>query len=260
MKATTRLALWLGSKKKSYADGVQIFKELAVNPDRNKFYSTPVPDKMQLNMLLNDLNRYARIHKIKAKSGKQVQQEEANVDAAFQKVITPTAPTQVKSSGRVSIFTHPTVDIENLPEDLQALYHKFKGWYTQYDTKRLELQAIPKDAENNPQRKEKANEIINTRGTIRSAWDEIDNWSKSLNDGPNDIKNPSGKLTKVVIENIKDPEVKALSKKLRIDANFKYIMRNPNPTKEKAIKQLELRKKELIEWDPEHAKKFTEDK
>ena len=67
MNAKTRLAVWLADKKKNYREGIAIYKELAVNPKRNNFFSTPVPGKMHENMLNTDLQRYARIHNITPK-------------------------------------------------------------------------------------------------------------------------------------------------------------------------------------------------
>ena len=50
-----------------------------------------------------------------------------------------------------------------------------------------------------------------------------------------------------------DPEVKALSKRMRIEANLKYLTRNHQSTNEKTIDQVEARKKELDKWGVDYA-------
>jgi len=65
---------------------VAIYKELAVNPDRINFFSTPVPGKMHENMLNSDLRRYARIRNISPKKASEVKKRERIEKAAFERI------------------------------------------------------------------------------------------------------------------------------------------------------------------------------
>jgi len=86
MNAKTRLAVWLAGKKKNYREGVAIYKELAVNPDRNNFFSTPIPGKMHENMLNSDLRRYARIRNISPIKASEVKKRVRIEKAAFERI------------------------------------------------------------------------------------------------------------------------------------------------------------------------------
>lgn len=262
MKAKTRLAIWLGSKKKDYREGLQIYKDLAVNVERIRFFDTVAPSNMHINMLRNDLYRYARVHKVKPMSPAEAAKKQEAADSAFQQLITkqkpkpkPTAAEKVVESRRVEIVKNDKVNYDDLPGDLKAVYDQFKGLYEQYDLKRAQMNALPETAEYNRQRKELAGDVIGLRNTIRANWDEIDKWATGSEAQKNDEqpKKPSGKMSKTEIEKIADPEVKALSKKMRIEANLKYIGRNQSSDNDATVKKVAERRKELDEWGVDYA-------
>lgn len=265
MKAKERLAIYLATKKKDYAEGLAIFKALAVNPDRNRFYDTPVPGNHQVNMLNNDLMRYARIHGIKPKSAKQVKKEQLQNDAAFQKLVKKTKqkppkdaqPDKSIESIRVRVMKNPVVNYNELPEELKVVYDEFKNLYDSYDRNRAELVDLAEVEGKNDERKALAEAIIASKKTIRENWDKIDSWWKQQNgDGTGTEDAPavaSGKWTKSEIERMADPDIKAKSKLLRIEANKKYIARNAGSETEKVKAKLAERKKELDEWGVDYA-------
>ena len=261
MNAKTKLAIWIGSKKKTYADGLAIYKELAINPKRNQFFDTPVPSTMLENMLTKELLRFARIKGIKATTESIVSKQIAEKDLALKKIKTKpigkiSKDEKIAEGLRVKIFRNPEVDYRELPEELKTVYDRFEGLYKSFDGKRLEIQDLPATADKNEDRKKLAEGIVALRKTIAANWFEIDTWWKNRNVEPasTGISEPSGKLTKAEIENIADAEIKTLSKKLRIEANLKYIGRNVKSEDEKTIAKLELRKKELDEWGVSYAK------
>jgi regulatory protein YycI of two-component signal transduction system YycFG len=257
-----KLAVWLGNKNRVYSHGVALYKALAVNPDRNKFYSDQKAGKMHENMLLNDLQRYARIHKIQPSTIKIVQKQQASSDAAFKKVITqaqPTHPDRIEQL-RVQIVKNEKVDYEKLPEELKEVYDQFNDLYNGYDENRELLQSLPKQPEYNEKRKESAELTISFRKKIVEGWEKIDTWWKNLNSPTGDgdeITQASGKYTKAQIEAIKDEGIKALSKQKRIEANMKFIQRNHESADKNVIEKVAERKKELDQWTVDYAKVLT---
>lgn len=260
MNAKTKLAIWIGNKKRTYVDGLAIYKELAINPKRNQFFDTPVPGTMQENMLSKELFRYARIKGIKPTTESDANKIKAEKDSVLKKIKTKqtgkiSKDEKITEGLRVKIFRNPEFDYRELPEELKTVYDRFEGLYKSFDGKRLEMQDLPATADKNEARKQLAEEIVALRKTIAANWIEIDTWWKNQNAEPESkvISEPSGKLTKSEIENIADAEIKTLSKKLRIEANLKYIGRNVKSEDEKTIAKLELRKKELDEWGVSYA-------
>jgi len=113
---------------------------------------------------------------------------------------------------------------------------------------------LPKDASHNAERKQLAQEIVALKKTITASWEEIDSWWENRGEtNKTEIVKPSGKMTKAEIETISDPEVKALSKRMRIEANMKYLVRNHGSTVAKTMKQVEERKQELDQWGVDYA-------
>jgi hypothetical protein len=258
MNAKTKLAVWLAGKKKNYREGVAIYKVLAVNPKRNNFFSTPVPGKMHENMLNTDLQRYARVNNIKPRKASEVKKKVAKEKAAFEKIIKKQKQLpelyEEPETVRVRILKNPKVNYDKLPENLQKVYDRFEGLYREYDDKRLRLIELPKDATHNAERKQLAQEIVALKKTITANWQEIDTWWENRGETkkPENVK-PSGKMSKAEIESLADPEVKALSKKMRIEANLKYLARNHSSDVAKTMKQVEERKQELEQWGVDYA-------
>jgi hypothetical protein len=258
MRAKTRLSVWLADKNKNYVEGVAIYKELAVNPERIRFFSTPVPGKMHENMLLSDLRRYARLNNITPKKASEVQKKVAKEKAAFENSIKKQRqrpePGKVLESARVQVLKNPKINYDELPENLQRVYDQFEGLYRDYEDKRARLIDLPKDAAHNPQRKQLAGEIVAIKKTIAASWEEIDSWWENRGETKKpEVVKPSGKMSKAEIECLADPEVKALSKKMRIEANLKYLVRNQGSTVAKTKKQVAERKQELDQWGVNYA-------
>jgi glutathione peroxidase-family protein len=296
MNAKTRLAVWLAGKKKNYREGVAIYKELAVNPDRNNFFSTPIPGKMHENMLNSDLRRYARIRNISPIKASEVKKRVRIEKAAFERITKkqkqkqqplpelkpelkpdqeqvpkqekepeqgkvqepeqkqePRPDTAIEAT-RVRILKNPKVNYDELPVNLQKVYDRLEGLYREYDDKRVRMIELPKDASHNAERKQLAQEIVALKKTITASWEEIDSWWENRGEtNKTEIVKPSGKMTKAEIETISDPEVKALSKRMRIEANMKYLVRNHGSTVAKTMKQVEERKQELDQWGVDYA-------
>lgn len=260
MKAKTRLAIWIGNKKRTYADGFSLYKELAINPKSNQFFDTRAPSTMQENMLSTQLFRFARIKNVKPLNPREVKQAELENEAAFKQIIKRQNPKasvadKLAEATRVKIFKNPEVDYKELPDNLKAVYDLFEGLYKSYDAKRMEMNDLPVTVDKNETRKKYAQEIVALRKTISANWNEIDTWWQNRNKEPEGtvVAEPTGKLTKAEIETIADAEIKALSKKLRIEANLKYIGRNVKSERDKTKVSLAFRKQELDEWGVSYA-------
>ncbi len=250
MNAKTRLAVWIGSKKRDYLSGVSIYKDLGVNPKRNEFYSTPIPGPVHENILLSDLCRYARVHNIRPVNPKQVIKVRAKQEKAF-KIITQKQKPQVDTKiefTRVQVIKNPKVNYDELPDNLKVVYDQFKELYSNYDNCRARLAELPKETTGNPERKKLAGEIVALKKTITANWNLIDSWWNNRDKAPRQPVKPSGKLNLAEIESLVDPEIKALSKKMRIEANLKFLTRNQQSINAKTIGKLEDRKKELKTW------------
>ena len=163
-------------------------------------------------------------------------------------------PDKVLETARVQILKNPKVNYNELPENLQRVYDQFEGLYRKYDDSRARLIDLPKDASHNPERKKLAEEIVFLKKNIMANWNEIDTWweKRGETQKPEHVK-PSGKMTKAEIEILADPEVKALSKKMRIEANLKYLARNHGSDVAKTMIQVEERKLELDQWGVDYA-------
>lgn len=270
MNPKTRLAIWLGTKKRNYPEGFSIYKDLAVNPKRNSFLNKPVPGGVEKNMLLNDLLRYARIHNIKPKNPDEIQQEQQAGDAAFAQLVKKqqpkihpqTIPDTLIEKHRVEIIKNPKINYNELPDELKSVYDTFRGLYESYDLKRAELGNYPPTPDKNENRKKLATEIVDLKKQIRKNWDLIDTWWANREKEPEQTESniePSGRLNKAEIEQLSDEGVKALSKKLRIEANLKYISRNQNSGSAKTIEKVAERKRELDEWDVNYAELLKKD-
>jgi hypothetical protein len=264
MYTKTRLSVWLADKNKNYVEGVAIYKELAVNPERIRFFSTPVPGKMHENMLHSDLRRYARLNNITPRKASVVQKKVAKEKAVFEKIIKkqgkflaakPLAePGKHPETARVRVLNNPKVNYDELPQNLQRVYDQFEGLYRDYEDKRARLIDLPKEASHNPQRKQLAGEIVALKKTIMANWQEIDSWWENRKESKKPVVvKPSGKMSKAEIERLADPEVKALSKRMRIEANLKYLARNHGSAVAKTKKQMEERKQELEQWGVDYA-------
>ena len=255
MSAKTRLAVWMGSKKRDYLNGVSIYKDLGVNPERNEFYSTPIPGPVHENILLSDLSRYARVHNIRPVNPKQVIKARAKQEEAFKEITKKQKPRfDAKAEfTRVEVLKNPKVNYDELPDNLKAVYDQFKELYSNYDNCRARLTELPKEATGNPERKKLAVEIVALKKTITANWNQIDSWWNNRDKASRQPVKPSGKMTLAEIESVVDPEIKALSKRMRIEANLKFLTRNRQSTNAKTIGKLEARRKELKTWGVSYA-------
>jgi hypothetical protein len=250
MKANTKLAIWLSSRKKDYTEGVEIFKELGIAPEKNRFFTTPVPGTMQKNLLATELQRYARVKNIKPISEADWNKLNHENQKISREIVTPQKPVigdNFNAAYRPEILKNK-VDYNLLPENLKVVYDEFKNLYEQYEIKRAEMHEVPEGAEHNGKRKVLAEEIVELKKNIRTNWDAIDDWYNSSSVQAPQITQPSGKLTREEIEKIEDLEIKALSKKLRIEANLRFISRNQNKTDSKTLANLQTRQNELTTW------------
>lgn len=255
-----RLAVWLGNPQRKYADGVAIFKDLGVNADRNVFYSKKTVGKMEANMLLNDLQRYARINKIKPISVKAAKKQLTQKTDNLQQLRTKAEQTVTETGDlKLKIVRNNVVMYNELPDDLKTLYDGFAGLFETYETKRMEMLDLPPEKEYDAKRKELAETVLSAYTTIRDNWAKLEEWQNKQNtgDGNNEPFKPekaSGKFTLKQIETIEDEGLKALCKQKRVEANMKYIARNNSSDKEKTLEEVTKRKAELDNWNVDYAK------
>ena len=266
MNSKTRLAAWLGSKHKDYREGLSVFKDLGINPDKIAFFSVSKHGTIHMNMLTNELVRYARVNQIRPANQKRLQEIEQKKKetlkeiTARKKPLTSARPglSNLEGKVRIEILNNPKISYEQLPEELKIVYDEFKSLYQNYETKRGELMEIPESPDKSGERKILAIEVVHLKQNIRKNWDRIDSWwnsreMKETGEKQPAIAEPSGKYTKAEIEAMENPEIKALSKKMRIETNLKFIGRNPAPKDEKTRIKLETRKRELKEWGVDYA-------
>ena len=248
------LKIWLQSPNKNYKEGLKLFLGLKINPKKNAFFQNPNPQILHRGLLLAELSRYNRIYNKaplkeevskKAKPSKQIKKISAKLEIINKEIET----------GRVIIDKNPHVSYDILPDELKKSYDENGKNYSEIKSLHAQLKSFPDDTDFDAKRRVLLNEIVTIQSDIRKNWDKIDKWASGqpiVDDNQPTI--PSGKLSLNQINQIANPAIKALSKKLRIDANINYIRRySKDISKEKELK---IRIAELNEWEIDYEKRI----
>lgn len=178
MKISQALLQWLQSPRRSYAEGVELFKVLAPKEikDRflNWFQSAPSGisgTDMHITLLIDKLSRINREMianpvKYSTISSKEFdfQQKSAPVASA-----SPAAAAPVKSSSGKS-----SSGKQDLPSSLQPAYDRIKEITPLYAKLHSELSAAADDTE----RKALAQQLCDLDDERRRLWAKIDAWNK----------------------------------------------------------------------------------
>lgn len=148
--------------------------------------------------------------------------------------------------------------IHILPAELQKKTQKFKDMYLALSEYRGRLEVLSElpnaDKESMSELAEKA---IKQAQEIRALWDEVDEAVAVANgakpkevpiDYSMELKRP-GEYTKEEIESMLNPNLREACKKQRIEGNKKYVRRPDISITDDYKAQLELRIRELMEWE-----------
>jgi len=241
MKTHERLAFWLPAKNKNYREGVQIFIDLNIDSDKIPFFSIKKPGKIHHNLLRRQLENFARVNKVKP------QLRVAPPNPVSKAVVLPkkgkqepAAQSLNRGSGiqRPRIDTNPVVKYNELPENLKVMFNETGQLNSEIKTLHAELKLIRDETDKIERRASLAKEIIYRRRVIKKNWESIDSWWNSrLGKNPEEIA-----------------ASEAVKKERRIKANLNYIRRYHSTDKEKQLKVLEKRKKELDNWGIDYEK------
>lgn len=233
MTAHEKLANYLATGMKDYAEGISILKELGSDAKSIDFLNVPKPTAIHGNLLKKKLIEYARVNKVKPVLY-------AKVATTPQK--TPGKVVDMKSTGKqpgaqkIRIDTNPFVRFEDLPIEYQQKFKSAGELKNQQKTLHAELKAL-KDLTDEPsktRRAELSNQLINNKNQEKMLWADIDAWWEANKD-------------KTKEQQIADSAAKAaIDKQNRIKANKTFIQRNyGNPKK---TEELEKRMNELKKW------------
>lgn len=253
-----QLAAWLSSSKKDYATGVKIHEALKADPNHIKFLNAK-EDATRAGILLQDLQRYARINRIKytmvkAKVIVNAAPKKPNTNPNSDTVTNSTQITQdlanLGGTERFKIIKNNTVNYDDLTPELKKAWDENMERLGEFNRLSARVREIPEGAEYNSRRKELIDEIVPLHDKIREVFDFIDGSLSGKNGGDAlEIKKASGKYILAQIEAIADPVLQTECKRMRIDANQKYIRTNKDATKEATLIKLAERKAELDAWE-----------
>lgn len=178
MKISQALLQWLQSPRRSYAEGVELFKVLAPKEikDRflNWFQSAPSGisgTDMHITLLIDKLSRINREMianpvKYSSISSKEFDFQQKSAPAAS---ASPVAAAPVKSSSVKS-----SSGKRDLPSSLQPAYDRIREITPLYAKLHSELSAASDDAE----RKALAQQLCDLDDERRRLWAKIDAWNK----------------------------------------------------------------------------------
>lgn len=239
MKSHEKLANYLASGMKDYAEGISIMKELGIDSKSIDFLNIPKPTAIHENLLKKKLVDYARINNVKPAVFKQAEPEPPK---------TQNKPFDVKTNNskqlgaqKVRIDTNPFVRFEDLPVEYQAKFKAASELKNQQKTLHAELKTLKDltDDASKARRSDLSSQLINTKTKEKTLWAEIDAWWNANKD-------------KTKEQQIAESAAKAaIDKQNRIKANRTFIQRNyGNPKK---TEELEIRMNELKSWGVDYA-------
>ena len=239
MSKHEKLANYLATGMKDYAQGVAIFKQLDIDRKANDFFDVEKPSALQINLLKKKLSNHARVNKIKpavktAKADKTVKSE-GKKDATSE-----TETTDTKKE-KPMIDTNPVVRFEDLPEEYQLKFKRTGDLSNQQKTLHVELKALKgkEDDDSKQKRAELSQDIVNIKNEVKEIWAEIDAWWNANKDKTKEQQIADNAATS------------AIEKEKRIKANRTYIQRSYGNEKKKD--EVTKRMKELDEWGIDYA-------
>jgi tellurite resistance-related uncharacterized protein len=164
-----QLSSWVNNKAKTYKEGLEIYRKVKKTEKFDAFLNQGdsfVPGSPQFTIMENELRRIARI------------MSENNVNLIKQAPEKPIisvkeTPQANKTSRRPLIANHPTIDIRELPEELQVKYRENKNIYSEMK----KLHGKLKDtAITDETRKNLADKLGSLASQDRENWEAIDTW------------------------------------------------------------------------------------
>jgi hypothetical protein len=249
---------WLNAEDKSfskarYDEGVRIYCDLGRNRHlmgiarRTRTERTMKAIQKELEVItrklreegMKPLKSKKAWKKPEVKTQKKVTKSDMSINDKREKT--------TKKSSRPKFNTNDYVDPNLLPDNLREKFEQNRKITKEIGVLHAQMSAVPEGGENNQERKQLADKIVKWENVRDENWKAIDTWWKEKGKLMK-VTKASGSLTKEEIDRIEDPEVKALSKDLRIKANNKYIKRYFQSTKERQQEQIRIRKAELKAW------------
>lgn len=179
-----QLRQWLGNPKRNYDEGVKLYLKLRTDLKFDNFFQSvknAEPSSLHSNMLVQKLSNILRIEEAKPQP-KTAQPEAPKVDISKAKPIT-VDPIPLKTKKLFpKIDDNPFIRIEELPEDLKALYEN------EVQPKAKEIahyHEAAKVANTDEARKEAINMAAELEDKKAAAWKQIDDWWRvnKLGDG-----------------------------------------------------------------------------
>lgn len=158
---------WLSNPKREYSEGLSLYNEHKRDSSRDKFFNTPTPDTIHMNMMLGELARISRILS-QNESVAQVKSEELP-----KKVISlgePLTASQRRARSFKIVNDDPEVDYNSLPDDMKAKFDNIKQLSKTIGGLKVALDS----AENNEDRKKFADDLCTKWDERKSLWAELD--------------------------------------------------------------------------------------
>jgi hypothetical protein len=242
MNKHEKLANYLASGMKDYAEGISIMKELDIDSKSIDFLNVPKPTAIHENLLRKKLVDYARINNVKPAFLKQ---EVAAPAKSSGKTIDLKKSAGSTGNQKLRIDTNPFVRFEDLPFEYQEKYKAAAELKNQQKTLHAELKAL-KDLthdQSKARRADLSNQLVNNKTQEKTLWAEIDEWWNA-----NKHKSKEQQIAESAAKG-------AIDKQNRIKANKTFIQRNyGNPKK---TEELEKRMTELKEWGVDYDEDIT---
>lgn len=238
MKSNEKLANYLASGMKDYAEGISIMKELGIDSKSIDFLNVPKPTAIHENLLKKKLIDYARVNNVKPAVFKQ---EVAASEKPSGKTIEMKKSAGNTGNQKVRIDTNPSVRFEDLPVEYQEKFKAASELKNQQKTLHAELKTLKDltDDASKTRRADLSNQLVNNKTQEKTLWAEIDEWWNA-----NKHKSKEQQIAESAAK-------AAIDKQNRIKANKTFIQRNyGNPKK---TDELEKRMNELKEWGVEYA-------
>lgn len=236
-----QLANWLFENGRNYQAGVDIFKKLEVDPDKNTYFTDQNPDQFKKNLLRRLLINFARIHNVKPQKFVKViskppglQNKTKQTDQRPQYV---NSKQNVAQSNKPRVVNNPHVDYAQLPPELQTLFVNNSTLYNEVKSLHVALKSIKTADDDIEKRSDLCTKIVNLQAKIRTNWRTIDDW------WANKDKQINPPATPVMTD---------LEKDRRIKANKNYIRRYHNDKSKQ--QEVEKRMHELDNWGESYEK------
>ena len=238
MKANEKLANYMATGMKDYAEGISIMKALGTDTKTVDFLNVPKPSVLHENMLKKKLIEYARVNKIRPAVSQPVVNQ---VKQANKKPAGKSSREKQPGNKTLVIDANPFVRIEDLPAEYRGKYRNASDLKNQQKTLHAELKALKDmtDEKSKTRRSELSKQIIGAKTEEKKLWAEIDEWWEANKD-------------KTREQRIAESAAKgAIEREKRIKANKTFIQRNYGNSKKTV--ELENRINELKSWGVDYA-------